>query len=127
GHVGEGLAKGFRHRCVDWRQLGLRAPQQLAWLQWRQRRAVGGVARTDDLADEPLVAAAQQMPAPAAAALDQSRHRSAEEVIRHLGGAAEPIRTLAVPDRQQQVAMAGNEHAGLPVLAIALWSVATDA
>ena len=55
----------------------------------------------------------------AAAPVDLARHRSLQVEAHHLRGAAEFLRIAAVPKRQQDVAVAGNEDPGLRVLLVA--------
>ncbi len=94
-------------------------PRRLERLQAHSRRTVRTVARTDDVVDEVALVLGQRQ-ATGGGARRIARHHVVVVETDHLAGAAELVGVLAVPQRQQHVAMRAQEHAELRVLAIAI-------
>ena len=122
GHVLERTPERWRQRGSGGERAALVAPDPLCRLQGRHGRQdpLRRLPRTRDLANQTFIAAAAQVHARAAAAFDHAGHHAVEEIPHHLGRAAQVPGVPAIPDRQQQMTVARNEHAGLGVLAIAL-------
>ena len=104
-------ARWFRRRCA-------RVPARLQAATAARRRARRASRRrwqTSRSSPPPELVTVRVV-----ASFDQPGHHAAQIIVHHLRGAAETVGGLAVPDRQQQVAMPCDERAGLRVLPVAL-------